>query len=145
MTRRILALVLFSALAGLTAQAENPNGRAGTMPAYYDEELFTINFKEEPDTAAAALLAHNKSINVIYVFEDALPDGSMFVAVIAPFKAMASIRYGWKGRSNSHRATHLINSSRMKRLTTQSRAAKSRSTRKAKSIAVRSSVRSSSY
>jgi hypothetical protein len=82
MTRRILALVLLSALAGLTAQAENPNGRAGTMPAYYDEELFTINFKEEPDTAAAALLAHNESINVIYVFEDALPDGSMFVAVI---------------------------------------------------------------
>src|SRR6266851_3638465 len=30
------------------------NGRGGVMPAYYDAELFTINFKEEPGGARGA-------------------------------------------------------------------------------------------
>jgi hypothetical protein len=69
-------------LAGFVANAASPNGRAGTMPAFYDDEEFLINFKEIGDKAAAALLVHNASINVIYVHDDPLPDGSMFIAVL---------------------------------------------------------------
>jgi hypothetical protein len=82
MKHGLSVLLLLSALASSVATAESLNGRAGTMPAYYDGELFTVNFKEEPDDAAAKLLAQNKSINVIYVFDEPLPDGSMFVAVL---------------------------------------------------------------
>lgn len=52
------------------------------MPAIYDGELFTVNFKEMPDKATESLLAHNGSVNVIYTSEDTLPDGSHFVAVL---------------------------------------------------------------
>jgi hypothetical protein len=83
MKQRLFAILLFGALAtSFVSAGGNPNGRAGTMPTYYDGQLFTINFKEESDDAAAKLLAQNKSINVIYVFDDPLPDGSMFVSVI---------------------------------------------------------------
>ncbi len=54
------------------------NGRAGTMPAYYDGKLFTINFKEEPSNAEQSLLLHNHSINTIYM-SDATPG---FVSVL---------------------------------------------------------------
>jgi hypothetical protein len=62
--------------------ADSPNGSAGQMPAYYDGNLFTINFKEQPGNAEEALLAHNPSINVIYMSDQLLPDGSEFVAVL---------------------------------------------------------------
>ena len=39
------------------------------MPAFYDGQLFTINFKEEPRAAEQALLAHNASINRIYMVQ----------------------------------------------------------------------------
>ena len=42
------------------------NGIAGSMPAFYDGNLQTINFKLMPVQAEASLLAHNKSINIIY-------------------------------------------------------------------------------
>src|SRR2546425_13056832 len=58
------------------------NGRAGVMPAYYDGQLFTINFKEEPSAAEAALLAHNGSINTIYMSDPGLPGGQPFVSVL---------------------------------------------------------------
>src|SRR5437868_9659414 len=48
------------------------------MPAYYDGQLFTINFKQQPDNAASALQAHNGSINVIYM-ADSVPN---FVSVL---------------------------------------------------------------
>ena len=60
----------------------NSNGRAGTMPAFYDGEEFTINFKEEPSAAERALLAHNGSINTIYMSDAGLPGGVMFVSVL---------------------------------------------------------------
>jgi hypothetical protein len=59
-----------------------PKRRAGSMPAYYDGKLFTVNFKELSDSAAESLLAHNSSINVIYVHDDPLPNGRPFVMVI---------------------------------------------------------------
>ncbi len=51
------------------AIASSPNGREGVGPAYYDGQLFNINLKHLPADAAAALIAHNNSINNIYVVE----------------------------------------------------------------------------
>src|SRR5213593_1432926 len=65
----------------LSADA-SANGRGGVMPAYYDAQLFTINFKEEPRAAEQALLAHNGSINTIYMSDAGLPGGAPFVSVI---------------------------------------------------------------
>ncbi len=59
----VLMLLAFSTPAG----AGSANGSAGDMPAYYDGQLFTINFKEEPSSAEQSLLAHNGSINTIYM------------------------------------------------------------------------------
>ena len=71
--------------AGASATASSAgslNGRAGTMPSYYDEKLFTINFKEEPSGAEPALLANNGSINIIYMSDGGLPGGAMFISVL---------------------------------------------------------------
>jgi hypothetical protein len=74
----ILALNLMTGV----ASAASPNGRGGVMPAIYDGELFTINFFELSEKAADSLIDHNASINVIYMSEDLLPGGEMFVAVL---------------------------------------------------------------
>src|SRR3989475_10035307 len=58
------------------------NGRGGVMPAYYDAQLFTINFKEEPGGAEQALLAHNGSINTIYMCDACEAAGVMFTSVL---------------------------------------------------------------
>src|SRR6266571_2085068 len=50
----------------MLSAAAATNGRGGVMPAYYDAQLFTINFKEEPGGAEQALLAHNGSINPLW-------------------------------------------------------------------------------
>ena len=73
-----LALLASVAVVG----AASMNGRAGVMPAYYDDQLFTINFKELPSGGEASTLAHNKSINFIYQSDDCMPGGEMFVSVI---------------------------------------------------------------
>jgi hypothetical protein len=77
-----LTLGLTLTLGPLALNAGSLSGRAGSMPAIYDGELFTVNFKEVPDDAAQSLLAHNQSINVIYTSEDMLPGGGMFVMVL---------------------------------------------------------------
>ena len=59
----VLALLVFSDPAG----AGSMNGSAGDMPALYDGQQFTINFKEEPSSAEQSLLARNGSINTIYM------------------------------------------------------------------------------
>src|SRR5262245_45743930 len=48
----------------------NPNGAAGEIPAFFKGKSVTINVKELSDTAAASIIAHNKSLNVIYVTND---------------------------------------------------------------------------
>lgn len=48
------------------AVAENQGGTADQITAYYDGKLFPIHFKPLSSKAAAATLAHNKSINIIY-------------------------------------------------------------------------------
>lgn len=75
-----LGVALLSGAA--TVSADSTNGRAGTMPAYYDDQLFTINFKELPPNGEQATLAHNKSINTIYMSDECMPGGAMFVSVL---------------------------------------------------------------
>ena len=65
-----------------TGSYKSDNGRAGVMEAYYDDQLFNINFYQLSDNAARRLLVHNKSVNEIYMMDDPLPGGAMFVAVI---------------------------------------------------------------
>ena len=100
MTRRMnwarLAVGLATVVAGacqsdMTAPQRQPavdlaitrsmNGAAGQMPAFYDGELFTVNMKEQPENASAALIAHNGSINQIYASND-LDDAQDFIPVL---------------------------------------------------------------
>jgi hypothetical protein len=62
--------------------AASPNGAGGDMPAFYDGDLFTINFKELPAGAETAVLAGNQSINVIFMSDAGLPGGDPFVSVL---------------------------------------------------------------
>jgi hypothetical protein len=79
-----LALVVLVATLVLPAQAlaSSPNGSAGEMPAFYDGQLFTINFKQQPSGGEASLLAHNRSINTIYMSDQAEAAGVMFTSVL---------------------------------------------------------------
>src|SRR5438034_1737551 len=81
----VVALLVFSAPAG----AGSASGSAGDMPAFYDGNLFTINFKQEPTSAEAALLAHNGSLNVIYMCDACAGQvaGGDFTSVIDAIQA----------------------------------------------------------
>ena len=65
----------------MNASTGNTNGAAGQMPAYYDGKLFTVNMKEMPGNASAALIAKNSSINKIFASND-LDDPQDFFPVI---------------------------------------------------------------
>jgi len=56
------------------------NGAAGQMPAFYDDELFTVNMKEQSDKASESL-ARNPSLNEIYTTED-LDEEQEFIPVL---------------------------------------------------------------
>jgi len=71
-----LSLHTASALA-----AGSQSGVAGSSPAYYDHELFTINLKQLT-TAQATLLAKNSQQNTIYQSDPGLPGGQPFIPVI---------------------------------------------------------------
>jgi hypothetical protein len=58
------------------------NGSGGDMPAYYDSNLFTINFKELSPAAEASVLAHNSQINIIYMSDQAEAAGVNFTSVL---------------------------------------------------------------
>jgi len=78
-------LALFSALALLlvsSARAGSLSGSASAIPAYYDHEIFTIQFVEFSPAAEAMLLQHNKSLNLIYQSDPGLPGGKPFISVI---------------------------------------------------------------
>ena len=62
--------------------AASENGSAGLMPAFYDDQLFNINFKELPAGGEAATLARNSSINIIYMSDGGLPGGAPFISVL---------------------------------------------------------------
>jgi len=78
--RTALTLIVLLAALALPGQAlaASTNGSAGDMPALYDGHLFTINFKQEPGGGEAALLAHNGSINTIYMSDQAAIQGDGF-------------------------------------------------------------------
>ncbi len=70
-------------VAALSAYAGSANGSAGDMPAFYDHQLFTINFKELPPGGEAANLQHNQSINIIYMSDAGLSNGTEpFISVL---------------------------------------------------------------
>jgi hypothetical protein len=80
-------LVCLTLCLGLPSPAGSENGSAGDMPAYYDHELFTINFKELSEDAAHSILTHNQSLNVIFMSDDGLPGGQPFISVIDAIQA----------------------------------------------------------
>jgi hypothetical protein len=88
--RAFVALVLLYIVWGLCPQgagltgvalAGSMNGAAGQMPAFYDCDMFTVNMKQLPDDASAALIAHSASINEIYASND-LDEEQDFIPVI---------------------------------------------------------------
>jgi len=85
MFRRTVLLGLVMVAAVGIARAANSNGSGGDMPALYDGQLFTINFKELSSNAEVAQLAHNSSINTIYMCDTCdglIGDGGNFVSVL---------------------------------------------------------------
>ena len=81
MRRTLMAAILLAAalvLATATqAVASSTNGSGGDMPAYYDGQLFTINFKLlHPD------LHKNPSFNTIYQCDACATQGLKFVSVL---------------------------------------------------------------
>jgi len=66
---------------GVLAAKGSLNGAAGQMPAYYDGQLFTVNMKEQPEAASAAIIAKNQGLNEIYTTRD-LDDEQEFFPVI---------------------------------------------------------------
>jgi hypothetical protein len=75
------AALALAALAG-GVQAGSSNGAASAIPAYYDHNLFTIQFVEFSPAAEKSLLQHNGSLNFIYQSDPGLPGGQPFISVI---------------------------------------------------------------
>jgi hypothetical protein len=78
--RRVLSVMIGTAMLlsiGSAAFASNINGSGGDMPAYYDGNLFTINFKLlKPD------MHKNPSFNTIYQCDACAASGLNFVSVL---------------------------------------------------------------
>ena len=74
------ALTVSTASGALAAGGKghgNLNGHGGDMPAYYDDQLFTINFKLlKPD------FHKNPSFNIIYQCDACADQGLNFVSVL---------------------------------------------------------------
>src|SRR2546422_6104024 len=64
------------------ARAASTSGSASAIPAYYDHNLFTIQFVEFSPAAEKVLLQHNASLNFIYQSDPGLPGGQPFISVI---------------------------------------------------------------
>jgi len=82
MKTRFLATLAVLILTATLSPADSENGRAGVMPALYDGNQLTINFKQIGDAAAGALQEHNGSINLIYMSDEGLPGGQPFISVL---------------------------------------------------------------
>jgi hypothetical protein len=63
----VCAAVLLAVImcVGSPAAAQSTNGSAGQMPAYYDDQLFTINFMLLP--AGTVVLSKNTQTNLIFM------------------------------------------------------------------------------
>ena len=77
-----LSIWSLAALVVTKVAAASLNGSAGDMSAYYDDQLFTINFFELPPGGEVANDQHNTSINIIYMSDAGLPGGEPFISVI---------------------------------------------------------------
>ena len=75
-----LALPVLGPTVAVAAQAST-NVAAGEIPAFFNEKSVTINVLQLSDTAAASIIAHNKSLNIIYVTND-LDEKQEFAPVI---------------------------------------------------------------
>ena len=68
------------------AQAATAAGSSTTIQAYYDHQLFNIQFVEFSPAAEKTLsdnnLQHNQSLNFIYQSDPGLPGGQPFISVI---------------------------------------------------------------
>jgi hypothetical protein len=78
------ALLLLSACqqapdVGNASQAASMKGAGGQMPAFYDDQVFTVNMTQLPNSDP--LIAHNKSINTIYATND-LDEEQLFFPVL---------------------------------------------------------------
>jgi hypothetical protein len=73
--------LIVGAYVSASGGAGNTTGIGGIMPAYYDHQLFTINFFQLT-TAQATLLAKNSQQNFIYQSDPGLPGGQPFISVI---------------------------------------------------------------
>jgi hypothetical protein len=76
-TGTVLALTILIATSSLHAA-----GSGKTIPAYYDHNLFNIQFVEFSAAAEKALLDHNASLNFIFQSDAGLPGGAPFISVI---------------------------------------------------------------
>ena len=71
------------ALAVLAVASSGNAGSSGkTIPAYYDHQLFNIQFVEFSPAAEKNLLQHNQSLNFIFQSDPGLPGGAPFISVI---------------------------------------------------------------
>ncbi len=83
MTKRfVISLSAMALVLTSWAIAASTNGSGGNMPAFYDGQLFTINFKELPSGGESSNLAHNGSINTIYQCDMCESSGLMFISVL---------------------------------------------------------------
>ncbi|TLM99194.1 MAG: hypothetical protein FDZ75_00660 [Actinobacteria bacterium] len=81
----ILLVCMAMALSGATlayGAAHSTNGVAGSMPAYYDHDPYTINFMFFPARAQTVLHDKNGQINTIYQSDPGLPGGQPFISVL---------------------------------------------------------------
>jgi hypothetical protein len=83
MNKQLLKLIAGMILTVAVAEnAQAQRGKASEIPAYYDHNLFTIQFVEFSPAAEKSLLQHNKSLNFIYQSDPGLPGGEPFISVI---------------------------------------------------------------
>src|SRR6266481_4245266 len=85
MKKQVFKLIIGTTLAlafVITARAGSANGSASAIPAYYDHNLFNIQFVEFPPAAERTLLQHNTSLNFIYQSDPGLPGAQPFISVI---------------------------------------------------------------
>jgi hypothetical protein len=71
-----------AAIAGHASTKGNDNGAAGQIPALFNGQSVTINVNQLSDSAAASILAHNPSLQTIFVTND-LDEPQAFAPVLS--------------------------------------------------------------
>lgn len=75
-----LLVITLAVFCIISARAQSTNGVASSMPAYFNGQLFTINFTELPSGGELANLTFNSAVNLIYRLPESNP--FPFVSVI---------------------------------------------------------------